>query len=88
MRRGRDETLTWWRVACCAVLGAARARSACTDTQPWLWLGTRSHTHNRSPAPDGRPHLEEEEGESQGVSRAEKLSQTSTVQKGALFCIS
>lgn len=61
------ETLTWWRAACCAASGAGLARSACTGTQLWLWLGTPSRTRNQSLVPDGQPHLEEEEeGEEEG----------------------
>ncbi|KAG7225404.1 hypothetical protein INR49_027393 [Caranx melampygus] len=49
--------------------------SACTDTQLWLWLETLSHTHNQSPAPDGRPLLEEkEEEEEEGEKEIESVS--------------
>lgn len=63
------DPLTWWRATCCVVLGAGPGHSACTDTRLWLWLETLSHTHNRSPAPDGRLHLEEVEvGRNEGES--------------------
>lgn len=70
---GDGGVLTSWQATCCAVLGAGPARSACTDTQPWLWLETPSHTHNQSLAPDVQPHLEEEE-EAESTKKSQESS--------------
>lgn len=51
--------LTWWPAACFVVWVAGLGHSACISTLLLPLLGTPSHTHNRSPAPDGLPHLTE-----------------------------